>query len=162
MAARRALPPTDAAKAALVAHGAVQEESPASPAAPPPDPDGDAETAAEPSDSGAAAGETQTTVKTRQRAPQPRLAASPRSEPSPVEPEPEREPLSEEELARWEWLLQATAGKAGKAAAAAARAAATWRRLVADARAAGVDEFPIMAAAMRARLEVPEPPTADA
>jgi hypothetical protein len=95
MAARRALPPTDAAKAALVAHGAVQEESPVAPAAPPPHPDGDAaETAAEPSENGAAAGETQAAVKARQRAAQPRMAASSQSEPSPVEPEPEREPLS--------------------------------------------------------------------
>lgn len=161
MAARRELPPTDAAKEALIAHGAVQTGEEAAPA---PETDA-AETAADASADGRVSEEPQEPAKSRQRAPQRRPGgpaakpAPPPVEPDPIAPddEPELPVLTREQEARWELWLQSAAGKARKTREAAADALAAFEATVVEARAAGVSEWSIQAAALRGRLEAPPP-----
>lgn len=113
---------------------------------------GAVETPAETSKSPRSAAGPRPAGKTRQRPAQGRPGAT--------QPEAHPRPggLSRQETARWEHWLNATAGKLGKTvtgSTGAAAAAEAWQGAVADARDAGVGDFPIQAAAMRALADLP-------
>lgn len=173
---RRALPPTNASRAAGVplATGAVatEPEPPAAPepatpavaaptAAPEPAPAAPV-TAAEPAKTAPAAPTAAPGPQTPQRPVQPRLQpAAPGVQWSIALPAPanDMDPATE---ARWAHWLNATAGKFGRVLhQSLPKAQGDWGSAVADARAAGVDENVIVAAALRARVPVPEPGPAD-
>ena len=76
-------------------------------------------------------------------------------EPAAPPPVPEAPDLDDALLSRWRWSLSAMARKAVAAQARADTAQAAWDRLVADARAAGIPERLVVAAAADAGLDVP-------
>lgn len=90
--------------------------------------------------------------------PRPQKAAAkartpaPRPTPAPTPPVMDRETEK-----RWLLVVGAAAGKYGKTLQRVEEDRAAWERTVADARAAGVNEYVIQGAAARARVEVPEP-----
>lgn len=69
---------------------------------------------------------------------------------------PELSAAPTEDENRWSHWLNATAGKLGKTRQRLQADTLVWESAVAGARKAGVDEYVIIAAAMRARVYVPE------
>jgi hypothetical protein len=65
--------------------------------------------------------------------------------------------LDTEELGDWQWRLGASARKAVAARKKADMAERAWKRVVADARAKGVPERMLMAAALEADVDLPSP-----
>lgn len=166
---RGALPPTDAS--IILATSAVSGlDDP-----PPPDtPEGDTKSPAEPSaalGSASARKAPQRRSQGRKEAP----AATPPAEPEPestpeaVPAQPDRpqfgplawleEPdraMDDIELRRWQTLLNADAGKLGRTLKQARVDWSAWVRTVQDARAAGIDDDTVEAAARRVSVPVPD------
>jgi hypothetical protein len=134
MPGRRPLPPVEGAP--TVERGVVHPEQVTAATSPPPAP----------------APATPAPARRRARgAPAAETAAPPTAPPSAVELDPA-------DVAHWRWHLGAVARKARAAQARAAESTAAWEALVARARAEGVPERMVIAAAADADLDPPPLP----
>lgn len=150
MAGRRELPRTDAGAAVPLADGVIPGGVANTPPSAPPEPPQDART----TQAGASPRGAADAAQDPPQALEGEKPARPVGRVIELPPLPGVPPAEE---TRWNHWLSAAAGKLAKSIERMRADTNAWEQAVADARRAGMDELAIIAAAMRARVHVPEP-----